>query len=386
MKKNDFNIRDFFANIFLVLISSAVAFAIIDRVSIPFLNHRKPSIEKTFSVQDIRRPSPYIMFKGAPQAKAWKLFSPTKGLQDKILNKMGYPGEAPKMPKPVHEYRIMVLGGSSVFMGNPPIPRLIQYQFEKNQCDDVKVYNFGVVSSVTSMELARLIYEVVDYAPDLVVSYSGFNDMDEPFVADPRPGYPFNYFIYESNPILDSDIREYPLLPLVAYGSNLMRNFFPNYFLGEFADIDSLRKKTDYGTLEWREKIADIYIENLVKSHKISDAFDAQFMAFFQPSLYFKDTLSPEEKSHLNTDRMNSTLALRQIIRNKMSKIKAKEEIYYVDLTDFFDSHPETVFSDRIHLTYQYRPVIAEEIYEYILRYLKNNNDSYGLSAACIGE
>lgn len=378
------NLSKFLGNAFIILILSFVTVAALDKISIKLLHHKKPFAEKTFSVSDIRKPTPYTMFKGARNAKAWKKFSSKTGLQDNILNELGYPGDVPEMPKPKNEYRIIVLGGSAVFMGFPPIPRLIQYQFEKNQCSEVKVYNFSVVSSVTSMELARLVHEVVNYAPDLIISYSGFNDIDEPFVADPRPGYPFNYFISESNPILDSNIRDYPLIPLIAYGSNLMRHFFPSYFLHKFINLDSLRKEAGYQTMEWKQAISNIYIENIVKSHKISNAFGAKFMAFFQPSLYFKDFITKTEKNYIDSNRMNSALELREMILKEAQNIKIKKDFYFSDLSNFFDNHSESVFVDRVHLKDQYRPEVAKEVYNHILKFTQTNNDISALNPACV--
>lgn len=378
-----FDFEKFLGRIFIALLTALATFIAVDRLSIRLLPPKKTPVELEFASRDIRKPMPYVMFKGAPFAKAWKLYSPKTGYTDNILNELGYPGDAPPIPKPEKEYRIIVLGGSAVFMGNPAIPRLIQYQFEKKGCGDVKVYNFGVVSSVTSMELSRLVFEVVNYAPDLIISYSGFNDIDEPFVADPRPGYPFNYFIFESNPVLDSDIRNYPLFPLTAYASHLLRRFFPWYFLKEFSDLDKIKKEAGYGTEHWRQKIADIYVENMVKSRKIARAFNADFMAFFQPSLYFKNTVSAEEKTYLTADRKENSRELRELILKKIKKAQEKQGLYFSDLSDFFDQTPETVFEDRVHVIYTYKPVIAGEIYRHILKFIQESHPDGLSNPAC---
>ena len=384
MADRKFRFEKLFSNVFIFLFSAFIALIIIDKLSIKFLNHRKSRVEKQYSVQDIRSLKPYIAFKGAPFAKAWKHYSRKAGYTDNILNELGYPGISPKIPKPDNEYRIIVLGGSAAFMGNPPIPRLIQYQFEKNNCFDVKVYNFAVVSSVTSMELARLVFEVVNYTPDLIISYSGFNDIDEPFEADPRPGYPFNYFIYESNPIIDSDIRQYPLIPLMAYSSNLMRNFYPSYFLKSFTNIDKLRAEVDYDTGHWRQKIANIYVENMLKSQKISKAFGSEFIAFFQPSLYFKDFVNSGENKYLTIERMNNSLKIRKMILKSAKKAKEYKELNFVDLSDFFDNNHNLVFKDRVHVQYQFRPDIAIEVYKHILKLIRKNNPKNISNPLCL--
>ena len=251
-------------------------------------------------------------------------------------------------------------------MGNPAIPRLLQYQFEKNNISDVKAYNFGVVSSVTSMELARLVFEVINYEPDLIISYSGFNDINEPFLADPRPGYPFNYFISEANPILDSNISEYPFIPLMAYSSHLLRHFASSYFLKQFSDIHKVQKETGWRSQAWMRQIADVYIQNMIKSQKIAGAFNADFVAFFQPCLYFKDHISDEEKKFVTPGMVKDSLTLREMILNRFKESRKKTKLNLIDLSDMFDHNHKTVYKDRVHVWHTYRPTIAAEIYRHI--------------------
>ena len=356
-------------------VTCLIIFIVIDRISLVLFDHRRSIVEQQFAPQDLRKSYPYIMFKGAPHAKAWKKYSQKTGVTDNILNEIGYPADAPSMPKPADEFRIIVLGGSTVFMGNPEIPRLIQYQFEKAGCQRVKVYNFGVVSSVSSMELARIIYEAVDYQPDLMISYSGFNDIDQPFTADPRPGYPFNYFIYESNPILESDIRRYPIWPLILYGSNIFRRWMPQYFLKHFLALDEIRSRVNDRSPEWRQEIARIYIRNLMKSQKISRAFGADFMAFFQPALYFKDIVHPEEEKYLDAERAENSRIIRAHIREFAQQEIAAGELQFIDLSDFFDTYSEPVFNDRVHLIHFYRPPVSVKIYQHIQKFIQAQGD-----------
>ena len=83
--------------IYITLISIGL-FILCDKISIKLLKKGKSEAEKAFSLQDVRKPYPYIMFKGAPFAKAWKHHSPKSGITDNILNELGYPGNPPPMP------------------------------------------------------------------------------------------------------------------------------------------------------------------------------------------------------------------------------------------------------------------------------------------------
>jgi len=358
--------------VFIVLLASLISVFLIDRASLFFLTHRKSDIERSFPVQDMRQPKPYVMFGGKPHGESWPLRMNSGELRIAILNELGYRWHAPKFPKPKGEFRIIVLGGSAAFMGNPPVPRLIQYQFEKKGCYDVKVYNFAVVSSVTSMELARMVFDVVNHDPDLVISYSGFNDIDLPFESDPRPGFPFNYAVYENNPLLESDIKSYPALTLFLYGSNLMRYFFPRYFVNKFVDMEALREKSGYCSEPWEEEIADIYIDNMLKSHKIAKAFGADFMCFLQPALYFKKNFSDKEKEYIDVARQKNALRIKDLILKKIAGEQQQSFLFY-DLTGMFDNNPESIFTDRVHVYYRFRPVIAKKIYAAIMDYFHDH-------------
>ncbi|MEW5894937.1 MAG: hypothetical protein AB1650_04155 [Candidatus Omnitrophota bacterium] len=367
--KKHFSILNY---ILYLAVSCLFLFIIIDKISIAFLRRNHFIAEKSFSITDLRKQHPYIMFKGAPGAKSYpKIFKKT-GITETFLNKTGYPGEAPVMPKPADEFRVIVLGGSTVFIGNPEIPRLIQYQYEKKGCQTVKVYNFGVISSVSSMELARLVFEALDYNPDMVIFYNGFNDMDHPFAADPRPGYPYNYFIYESNPILDNDVKKYPGIPLAMYSSNILRYFFPDYFLKSFYNLDDLRTRAGYLSQNWKEKIAEIYVTNLIKSQKISRAFGAEFIAFFQPSLYVKKIVTEKEQSFIDPAKMAGVNMIRSEILKRAETARREEGLNFIDLSGVFNEIPDTVYEDRVHILQQYQPLIAATIFEHLNNFLKN--------------
>lgn len=124
-------------------------------LNVPTIRYDEPYV---FGVT--RHPRPYIMF---------------KGLEDGVINvqktynHLGYLGRSPLPLKAAGSYRIFILGGSTVWEGNPTIPDLLQKEFIRNGYPQVEVFNYGVMSSNSSMELARLVFEVLDFRPDLVV-------------------------------------------------------------------------------------------------------------------------------------------------------------------------------------------------------------------------
>lgn len=229
----------------------------------------------------------------------------------------------------------------------------------------MNVFNFGVVSSVSSMELARIVFEISDYKPDLIVMYNGGNDIFQPYEYDPRPGYPFNYLVYERNPLLESDVRTYPAGHLFLYGSNLARRMFRKHFANTFVRLEDARKKTGYRSIQWQDEIANIYVENLIKANKISAAFGADFIAFLQPMLCFKDKLAVEEQA-LERNRQEFAefrehcLYVREKIRDLIKHQQADN--IFVDISDLYDDTSDNVFKDVVHTYQEKKTMVAEEM------------------------
>lgn len=352
--------------IFLSLISLVLGFLLLDYVSIWLLPTRSP-LEQQFPGQVFRKPQPYVMFGGTPLAD-FEVEDEHSTVISEQLNRLGYRGPVPASPKPAGEYRIFMLGGSTVFLGNPPIPVLLEQVFKRNGFAQVKVYNFGVISSNSGMELARLVFEISELEPDLVVMYNGGNDIIGPYRQDPRPGYPFNFVVYENNPLLESDIKDYPSLALAAYGSNLARYFFPDYFVHEFSTFSQLREEVQWESAEWQAAIAEAYVNNLVKASQISQAFGADFIAFPQPLVYFKQTPAAEEADLAgNWQRRDHSLAVRQAIRAKIEVADILATVKIVDLSDIYNNTPEWVFTDAIHIRQDSHPVVVQAMYEAIM-------------------
>lgn len=333
-----------------------IPIVVLDYASSFFISHHS-RIEKKYGVQTVRQPQPYTMFGGAENGRLDT---------GEILNARGYRGELPPEPKEAGEYRIFVLGGSTVFNGDPPISVLLEEEFKRNGKANVAVYNFGVVSSVSRMELVRILLEISDLAPDLIIMYNGGNDILTPRAYDPRPGYPFNFMVYDNNPLLESDLRSYPSLNLMLYGSNLARYFLPEYFLEEFVPLEAEREMVEYGSDKWKDEIVEIYVSNVRKAHRISAVFGAECIAFFQPMVYYKDHPTKTEEELMKEEDKGYYADMRDRIRSKIDTSAAETMSVIVDLSDIYDEFTEEVNIDCIHTMQKHKNVVAEAIYSHI--------------------
>lgn len=351
-------------HVFIIVTEIIITFLLVDFISVYFLPHRRSPVERRFPVQTVRQPKPYVMFGGAEYGKL---------NSGESLNYLGYRGKLPSPIKKPDEFRIFLLGGSTVFKGNPSIPTLLGELFKRSGFKNVGVYNFGVVSSGSGQGISRILFEISEFNPDLIVMYNGNNDILHPYIWDPQPGYPFNFIAYKSNPLLESDIRSYPRATLFLYGSNLVRYFFPSWFVRRFIPLEKVRKEVKYKSEEWKNNIAKIYVKNLIKADKISKVFGAEFIAFFQPTIYFKDTLSAEEEQMKFPVKKDYYINMRRKILFEIEIAQRNEDIAIVDLTDIYDDVSETVFKDLCHTRQEAKLIVAQNIFKHILNYFKIN-------------
>jgi hypothetical protein len=348
MKAERFEV--FLGRTFLSMISIILIFLFLEFVSRLFISSRAP-IERRFPVENVRHPQPYRMFGGKPN---------TGG-----LNEQGYRGNEALIPKSADEFRIFLLGGSTVFKGDPPISDLLEEEFKSTGYSNVKVYNFGVISSVSGMELAQIVFEISELQPDLIVMYNGGNDITHPLRWDPRPGYPFNFIVYENNPILENDIRSYPSLTLLAYGSNILRILLRSYFIEAFIPLEEVRFEAKWNSEGWKSEIVRTYVKNLTKADKISGTFGAQFITFFQPLVYFKPQLLEREKKFVGDK--DFALDMRERIIAKIEEVKKNSTLKFIDLSCIYEATSEWVFTDFIHTRQASKTIVAQEMCKHII-------------------
>jgi lysophospholipase L1-like esterase len=344
--------------IFFILLIIFSCFLILEITSRYFFPS-EGAFDRLYPVENARKPFPYVMFKGVPN-------SPT-GFGNEMYNDHGYRGPYPKMPEDTNEFRIVFMGGSAVWEGDPSIPKLLEQEFKKNNFNNIRVYNFGVVSSVSSMELAAIVNEVTNLSPDLVIMYNGANDITSPLKYDPRPGYPFNFLVYENNPFLK---KNYPALTLFAYKSNLARLLVRKYFTEKFSRISKLKKNAAYNSEKWRNEIADIYIENQKKAKTICKAYHSECFTFLQPMVYFKKNLAKEEQefSSAHKNDKEHCLILRDILIKKTNPmLNDSAGFYFKDLSQTYVSFSQQVFQDDVHTLQEAKPFIAKIIFNELL-------------------
>jgi len=286
-----------------------------------------------YEEEDVGRyPAPYVMFTGKPN---------TLG-----NNELGFRHASFRESKP-DDFKIAFFAGSTGYLGDPPIPKVVEQELNKTWDQHVFVANFSVISSNHRQHLHGILEYLPSHKPDLVVFYGGYNELTGARSYDPRPGYPYNFF-YRS--------ETGPLTKLLLEHSALAGEFDMRF--GLLSGISKLRDLYKPGTPEWNRAMEDKYFETLELSSKTASTIEsahcghARFLAFYQPF------------------QLNASFAAMQAdVRKRIAALP-----YGVDVSTEFDALGSDVYFDEVHVHQPANDAMGRKIAATIADQLRHTN------------
>ena len=223
------------------------------------------------------------------------------------VNRQGYRG-----PDFVREktgaFRVAIVGGSAAMSWfanaeDETIHSCLQSELERAFPDEqFEVYNFAVFTYNSTQELFVLETEVLDYAPDFVIIFSGINDFGWGVEGHWQPRHPLGWFHMRS--IIDTghfqeDYGKRPLLRHSFKWSFLARTTRENLAV-RWSPIELARnlrrsrtpqtnKLFHYGETEFAliGKRTQIWAENIEMMARMLDSFDIPYCASLQPCAFY---------------------------------------------------------------------------------------------------
>ncbi|WP_243313990.1 hypothetical protein [Fundidesulfovibrio agrisoli] len=267
------------------------------------------------------------------------------------------------------EYRIFMLGGSTVNTGDPSLPQALQEIFHAEGHTNVRVYNYGVVSFISRQELLLLLLEVLNAAPDMIIVYDGGNNMYQPFFGDPRPGFPYNWATFESGFALTTSMASFrTTVSWILRHSALLRCTLDSAeFQEDMLHLTALRKESGYGTDAWRNALGDVWRDDwdkmlsLMAGRKIRAAF------FLQPFLTQKTKLDITEAEIASryTDVFHQHMGqgyerMRTTVGDMSSRYPGA---VVADFSHALDDFPGKAFEDVIHVNAGANRALARKIF-----------------------
>jgi hypothetical protein len=185
--------------------------------------------------------------------------------------------------------------------------------------------------------------EFSEYTFDVIIFYGGGNETIQHFYYDSRPGYPYNFYLYDSN-------------------SNSLINFFIKYsnLIGEIDKLFNLyldfNPKTSNETefISWAKKTKKNYFDTIQKSKRLTENFIVPNQcerSFFIP--IFQPMVPPNDR----------TKKLVEIVRSELEDNGIHDLSYLKSQLNF---------TDFIHVDQESKEVIARKIALLIKNSLNN--------------
>lgn len=259
--------------------------------------------------------------------------------------------------------RIVALGGSTTECSLFYVKGWVRFlvDFLKNHGIPAVVYGGGVSSYTSSQELLKLIRDVIPLNPDIVISYSGVNDLYSYPKLEEGERYkrPFItrfqvQFIQQILERLTKDVG----IPVVNAPS-----------------WNQLGHSTVFYGLKNNKTAAELWIDNERMMHSICECFGISFFAIYQPFRFNGCYQSSELQEIIHSRRDLTCIPNEEGIKRWGDSVKdnhekiVKESLKYDFISDFsniFEGHSE-LFYDTTHVYETGNTIIAEKIFNLII-------------------
>ena len=278
------------------------------------------------------------------------------------INNDGFRNAEINTPKTNQNYRIFIIGGSTVFgsgliNGDLTIPAQLNKKIQENY-SNVEVINAGISSITSFEELYHFKEKLIHMEPNMVIFYDGSNDVTykniDPKIqnTDNDNKLKLKYFQqFLRSPIV---IYRYVLLPIInldIMNNSNMNSTFSNYSSSDYNDKISL-------------SIASLWYDHVSEFCQISNEIDIKSVVIIQPTLWQnkKSHSSFEESIYVNDIHVEKTF---DMLIQKSNELNNCSGVY--DFTYAFENVTSTVYMDPVHLYPYGNQIIADQIYEKII-------------------
>lgn len=305
--------------------------------------------------------APYTIYKNLPNQKTENFTINSKGLRGREISLT-----------PEGLDRIIVVGGSAAFGHGVPDDQTIA-SFLGRVDPQYEVINAGVIGFSSGQELAYVVEELVDYQPQVIIAYNGWNDLFSAWYYPREPGeFGYNSSIFfQFEQFLIENYRSQVFVTRAV--RRLLKAIFGKSELLSFLKEELARRKQESGLLlslpftrknysqrevrEYLEQAVERYVMNLKKMDDFCRQRRVRFLVVLQPELGLKSKKDEREVRFLagwdkKIEKYSSSFssAYRLFIRKSKRELQQKG-IEFLDITDFpeFSENEKQIFIDAVH-------------------------------------
>lgn len=358
----------------------------------------------TFFIQEVRRRDfiateyhPYLdrvenwskpMFRYIPIGlRLFNLDNPIPGRVEN--NSLGFRCAEFTPPDP-HVLRIVLLGGSTAWgsgasSNNATIAKQLEIMVNQNKAllgsrQRAECYNLAQINGYQTQDILTLLFFGAQLQPDIVLSLTGWNELValETMKRELLKTYGVFYM---------SEMEDWEPLNVVGNKTKHLAHALRLWGLERSAFIRSIhmrkRRKQSSPHPAITESITlgtTLFLRHLTIINTLARAYGARHLQFLQPYLYRKNIRTPSEKSvlHLYNDlrpihggkTTGEYLQQQNIYAPLLRDVQKRPQNFGIveDLCDLFNDEKETMFYTLVHLTDQGYHVVAQRMYNALIK------------------
>tara|TARA_B000000460_G_scaffold17318_1_gene11629 strand:+ start:1664 stop:2755 length:1092 start_codon:yes stop_codon:yes gene_type:complete len=278
------------------------------------------------------------------------------------INNDGFRGPEIKSEKSNDDFRIIVIGGSTVFGSglsndDQTIPFELYKKFNEKYAN-VEVINAGISSITSFEEVYHIKHKLVHLDPDMIIVYDGVNDIFYRVIDDPE-------IIESTDEFQLKDFQKYLRSPVVFY-----RHILLPILHFDVLGSPSTDKPTALYDEQVSNNIAQSWERRIAEFCQVAREHQFESVVVIQPSLsHGIKPLSDYERS-IQLENIHRERTFEKLIQ----KGKGLNECSLVlDFSDVFENTNAGVYIDQVHVNNLGNKIIAEKIYEKILHMVIEN-------------
>jgi hypothetical protein len=288
---------------------------------------------------------PYLLWRGTPNQNAETFATNSNGLR----------GEKFSKEKKDQTYRIILLGGSAAWgYGSSSNETSLSYKVEKYLKTEekdlrkkIEIYNFSENGYNSTQELI-LWREILEYHPDLIIQFTGYNDVYTGFLKQ-KAGW--NHpFIKEDILIEDNLNTIKELLKIegkkLLNKSRLFTSINHKTILVDNSDHNESKKYTD------TDKVANLFSDNISLSNQLAISNNIPLLIIIQPMIFDEQkNITGQEKDiieNFDQDYPEAIVYFKEAYKQIKTRLD-ENKIQYFDGIDFFKDKKENIYVDPVH-------------------------------------
>lgn len=238
------------------------------------------------------------------------------------------------------DYKIGILGGSTTDQTLYSFRSWPDFLHDKHK-EKLTIYNGGVTGYTSTQELLKLMRDILNLKPHMIIVYDGFNDARIPV----NKRFKFSYL-------------------------NKIAEFANNYMEKDtFLSSGGESKLQPWDGIESEGAGCENWLKNIEIMHFIANQNGINFFAFLQPMLGSKLNRDKSEDAILKMEGYDLNLIEEIQSFRKLGSIFSKRYDYIYDLSSIFDNK-QGIYIDECHVWEEGNRIIAEEIWCKIKNYL----------------